>query len=445
MFMDDVGRLWFGILVCLIATLVMGFFTMCEAAAIEFNDAKLKKMAEDNAKAQKLQKLLEAPSGLMNTSVVSRGTVMVLISAFSAVYCYKPTARMLAEIFGGSHNYTAHICSFLLLTLITALIVNVFGITIPKKLAASGKVGEKFILNTLWLYRLWLGIFKPLGFICDGISKAFLRIFGVKNYGKKNAITEEEILLMVDAVGESGAIEESQAEMISNIFEFDDVEIREVMTHRTEVLALEQNQSAADAVELALDKGISRIPVFEESIDNIVGVVFVKDLLAFALEGNAKEHKVSEYTRDIYFVPESNSCKQVFKEFTDTKSQIAAVVDEYGGTAGIVTMEDLIETIVGSIQDEYDNEAEEITKLSEGVFDILGNADYEDVFEQIGMDTEENQDYETIGGFVIDLLGYIPKEGQTPAVVYKDAKFKVLSAKDNKIIKLRATVSRKAE
>lgn len=443
--MDDVGRLWLGIGVCAAVTAVTGFFSMCEYAAVEFNDAKLKKLAEENNSAKNLLKLLERPNKLRNISVISRTVMAIVVACISAVCFFTPLCRGLCRIFGISYSGIfdhggVSICAFLILLLAVSLFVSVFGSNLPKKLVASGKVGDRFILRCQGLYRLWVGFFNPLEAVNDLITKGILRIFGVKNISKTDSVTEEEILLMVDAVNETGAIEESQAEMISNIFEFDDVEISEVMTHRTEVLALKEDSSVTEAVKLALEEGVSRIPIFEENIDNITGVVFVKDLLRFVLEDKAEEHTVKEYMREILFVPESNSCREVFNEFTGQKIQIAVAVDEYGGTAGIITMEDLLETIVGNIQDEYDNEAEEVLKISDGEYEILGSADYEDAAKEIGLSIDEDEDYETMGGFVIDKLGYIPKEGETPETQFEGVKFKVLSAKDNKIVKLKATV-----
>lgn len=248
--------------------------------------------------------------------------------------------------------------------------------------------------------------------------------------------------MMVDAVNETGGIEESQAEMISNIFEFDDLEIGDVMTHRTDVIAVEINSPVKYAVELAINEGFSRIPVFEDNIDNICGVIFAKDLLKLALSENAEKMELKDFLREIKYVPESNSCGELFEYFTSQKNHIAVVVDEYGGTAGIVTMEDILESIVGNIQDEYDDEDEEIQEITPNTFDILGSADPEEVIEILGKRLPDDADYDTIGGFVTDLLGYIPDDGQTPKVSWDNIEFSVIKTKDKRIEKLRAVIKK---
>ena len=264
--------------------------------------------------------------------------------------------------------------------------------------------------------------------------RAGLRLMGVKGE-QKRALTEEEILLMVNEGGESGVIEESQAEMISNIFDFDDIEVREVMTHRTEMIAIEDNRPVTEAIKLIIDEGFSRIPVYHENNDNICGVVFAKDLLRLVLDDSGKDSPVSEFMREIMFVPESNKCGELFEQFTTERVQIAVVVDDYGGTAGIITMEDLLETIVGSIQDEYDDETEEIIKLSDGKLEVLGTAGCEEVMEALGK--EYDGDYDTIGGFVTELLGHIPEDGETAELEWKDIRFSIAEVSDKKIVRLR--------
>lgn len=265
--------------------------------------------------------------------------------------------------------------------------------------------------------------------------RAGLRLMGVRGE-QKRALTEEEILLMVNEGGESGVIEESQAEMISNIFDFDDIEVREVMTHRTEMIAIEDNRPVTEAIKLIIDEGFSRIPVYHENNDNICGVVFAKDLLRLVLDDSGKDSPVSEFMREIMFVPESNKCGELFEQFTTQRGQIAVVVDDYGGTAGIITMEDLLETIVGSIQDEYDDETEEIIKLSDGKLEVLGTAGCEEVMEALGK--EYDGDYDTIGGFVTELLGHIPEDGETAELEWENIRFSIAEVSDKKIVRLTA-------
>ena len=224
--------------------------------------------------------------------------------------------------------------------------------------------------------------------------------------------------------------------MISNIFDFDDIEVSEVMTHRTEMTAIEDSEPVTEAVKLIIDEGFSRIPVYHENNDNICGVVFAKDLLRLVLDDTDKDLPVSDFMRDVLFVPESNKCDELFEQFTTERLQFAVVVDEYGGTAGIITMEDLLETIVGSIQDEYDNETEEIQQLADGSLSALGSAGCDDVMEALGKSYDG--DYDTIGGFVTELLGHIPEDGEKAVLEWEDIVFSILEVKDKKIVRLKA-------
>jgi putative hemolysin len=191
-------------------------------------------------------------------------------------------------------------------------------------------------------------------------------------------------------------------------------------------------------VELAIESGFSRIPVYKDSIDDIQGVIYAKDLLTLVFHESAEDRTVKDFMREVIFVPESQKCGELFKELTAKKIQMAVAVDEYGGTAGVVTLENLIETIVGDIVDEFDDESEEITKISEGVFEIEGNAGYEDVMEALGKEPEEDSPFETIGAMVIELLGHIPDDGERASVKWENVKFTVTQAEDRRIGRIRA-------
>ena len=209
------------------------------------------------------------------------------------------------------------------------------------------------------------------------------------------------------------------------------------MTHRKNIVGVDVNSSLDDIVYIALEKGFSRIPVYKENIDAIVGIIIVKDLLCLVGNENKDKLKIEDFLREAVYVPESCSCSDVFKFLTNLKSGMGIVIDEYGGTAGIITLEDIIESIMGNIEDEYDEEKDMIIPRSNGAYEVSGEADPEDVLELFGYKLEEDHEYDTIAGFVTDLLGYIPEEeGEHPKVRYKDIIFKVIEVHDNCISKL---------
>ena len=449
--MDPALRTWLIISVCTALSVLIGFFTACENAAVEMTEVRLRRLlAENNKKARVLTNLLESPGRFVSANTISRSFMLASVCALSSHLCYPLIRKGLAKLFyidsaSGAGYYGITVLSFVLAVLGAVIILTVFAITIPKRLCTSGKIGERFILAVSGAYSMWIALFMPLVWLVEGISKGFLRLFGVKSTSDPDAVTEEEIMMMVDAVNETGGIEESQAEMIGNIFEFDDIEVGEAMTHRTEIVGIEENDDIKQAIRLAIDEGKSRLPVYTENMDNICGVVYVKDLLRLALENDGAFHSAKEFMREIMFVPESNKCGELFEEFTKTKNQIAVVVDEYGGTAGIITMEDLLETIVGNIQDEYDDEEEEILKHSEDIFDLLGTADFADAMEALGKDVPEDTEFDTIGGFVVDLLGHFPAQNEKASVRWEDIEFTVLEVDENRIEKLRAVKKDKAQ
>lgn len=260
--------------------------------------------------------------------------------------------------------------------------------------------------------------------------------------------TEDEVLDMVDAMaktpgeeGDDSVIEEASAQMINNIFEFNDLTAQDVMTHRTNIVGVEKNVSIDDIIYLALDMGFSRIPVYEGSIDKIIGIIIVKDLLCLVGEKDLSAFNINDFLRDVIFIPEACPCSDTFQSLTSLKSGMAVVVDEYGGTAGIVTLEDIIEAVMGNIQDEYDDEKTEIVKIGEDQYDVIGEADPEEVLQLFGVELPEEHEYETIAGFITDKLGYIPEGDEIvpPSVDYEGVHLVVLHIEDRCIIKVRVS------
>ncbi len=250
-------------------------------------------------------------------------------------------------------------------------------------------------------------------------------------------VTEDDILEMVDAGNENGTIEDTSVEMINNVFEYNDLCASDVMTHRVNITAVDINSSLDDIIYLALDRGFSRFPVYKESIDRIIGIIIVKDLLCLVGEKDLSDFCIEDYIRDAIYIPESCTCSNAFKYMTHVKTGMAVVVDEYGGTAGIVTLEDIIESVMGNIQDEYDTELTQIRKIGYEKYEISGEADPDDVLELFGYSLPEDHEYETISGFVVDILGYLPEEViNPPHADYNDIRFVITDVKYNCIERL---------
>ena len=249
--------------------------------------------------------------------------------------------------------------------------------------------------------------------------------------------------MLIDEGEERGAIEEAEKDMINNIFEFDTRDVTDVMTHRTEVSAVEITAPLQEVVQLALDTGYSRIPVYVDSIDSICGVVYAKNLLKYF--NNPGEFRMSDELRRPLYVPETTSCAALFALFKREKTQIAVVVDEYGGTYGIVTMEDLLESIVGSMEDEFDNEVALSTQVDEGVYILDGSMSVAEFEHLLGLRVPEDFDCDTLGGFVTELLGDVPgDDSPTHSVHFGGVTFTVIHTDGKKIGKIRAVMKSKA-
>lgn len=285
-------------------------------------------------------------------------------------------------------------------------------------------------------------LLAPLAALNRGLSALLKKALG----SACTDVTEDEVLDMVDALAkdeDDSTIEEDSAQMITNIFEFGSLTAGDVMTHRTSIVGVDVNTiTLDDLIHLALDMGFSRLPVYDGTIDKIVGIIIVKDLLCLIGKNDISDFSIREFLRDVPFVPEACPAKETFRSLTEMKSGLAVVVDEYGGTAGIVTLEDIIEEIMGNIEDEYDEEKSLVAKVGEGVYDVSGEADPDEVFELFGKKLPEEHEYETMAGFVTDKLGYIPEEEQMsgqepPSVEYEGLRFCVLAVEERMVTKIR--------
>ena len=255
---------------------------------------------------------------------------------------------------------------------------------------------------------------------------------------KRESSTEDEIKQLVDE--DEGELEISQREMINNIFEFDDKSAGDIMTHRTDIVAVADDKTLYEVVHAAIDAGCSRVPIFHEDLDDIRGIIYVKDLLKFIGTNIPESEGIKDYIREPLFVPESIAIKQLFTKMTESRIQLAIVVDEYGGTAGLVTLEDILEELVGDIEDEYDEEEESIRKIDDKTYLFEGVTDIEDAEEVLGITFPEG-DYDTLAGFVISRLGFLPgEEEQQACVEYENITFTVMEVDERRIESIKAEI-----
>ena len=430
----DGGSIWFYVILLIVLILVNAFFAMSEIAIISLNDAKLRRMAQSgNKKAKILANMVGQPSKFLATIQVGVTLSGLLASAVAA----DTFAEYIVLAFGGTSINPGLIrgISLVVITIILSFFTLVFGELVPKRLAMNSS--EKISFAIARPLQIIYTFEKPFVAFLSWSTNLVLKLFGVSAEQESEEVTEEEIRMMIDVGNENGSIEQADREMINNIFEFDDRTAEEIMTHRTEMTALPLTASLEECIHTAVETGYSRVPVYDEDLDDIVGILYIKDLLNLVLSSPPFEFKVENYMRQPLYVPETNRCKELFKELQEKKVQMAIVVDEYGGTAGLVTMEDLLESIVGNIQDEYDDEEEEVSQLSENVYLMDGLTQLEDVEKLFGIHFDGDGDYDTIGGYIIDELGYIPAADEHPSVTVGGITFTVINVVERRIEKIR--------
>lgn len=423
--MEPDGSQFIYVLIMVILMLLKMLCSACEFAVNEINASKLAHDAEKNKRCSGLLKLLEKPYRLAVTFLTGRAILSAFI-AFAAVMtsvCVIPDGRF--KIIGV-------ILSVLGAAIVSAAVTDIF----PRKLI--GNNAESFALKVVMPIKGLMIVLAPFSTLVYGVSVVFCAVFRVQFMSKRSVVTEEEILMMVDAGNQTGVIEQSQREMINNIFEFGGSVVSEVMTHRTDLCAVDVETKIGDVVYLAINEGYSRIPIYEDTIDSIIGILYVKDLLCLVGCEHSEDFTVRQFMRKAKYIPETCNCSDALEEMTKEKCQAAVVVDEYGGTAGMITMEDLLEEIVGNIQDEYDDEKAEILKIDEGVYTLSGDINPEDAAEVLGIELPADHNYDTMSAFIVDLLGRIPHEDETPSVVYNDVEFTVLLTEDNWVSRIKA-------
>ncbi|MCL2014005.1 MAG: hemolysin family protein [Oscillospiraceae bacterium] len=438
------------IIVCLLLTAAAFVFSYAETAVMghkEISATSLKKDGKaQNKYSKKTLKLLGEPAKFAQAMTVSwilcaAGAVALLLH-YSYALMYTPLTYVFTHLTQNlriSENHPGLAVVHYFVSIAAAVIPSIFvialGVLFPKLLA--GKNPEKAAAGILPFLRLLYAVFVPVTAAATGIASLAGRLCGIKANPKDVHVTEEKIRMLVYAA-EDEIIEGKQKEMINNVLEFDDITAGELMVHRTGIVAAPTNTSVKDIVAIATAKGYSRIPVYDEDVDNITGIICVKDLLKLIGSDIQESPALCEFIREPLFVPESTRCDDLFRLFTENKTLLAIVVDEYGGTAGLVTMEDVVESIVGKIQDEYDNEEDEIKQIDEKEYILSGVADLAECAELFGLDIDRELEYDTIGGFITDLLGRIPGAGEQPSVEYSGIRFTVLLVEERRISKVKA-------
>ena len=422
------------IIILIILIALNAFFAASEIAYISLNDAKIEKQAkEGNKKAKQIQKMLKTPSKFLATIQIGITLAGFLSSAFASDTFADILAPMLNNLIPVISIGVWRSISIIIITIILSFFTLVFGELVPKRLAMKNY--EKISFATIGIIRgisvVTAPFVKLLTWVTNGISK----IFGVGE-NEEETVTEEEIKMMIDQGEEKGTIKEEEKELINNVFELNDITVSEIMTHRKDIFAVDINISKEELIEELSQEEYrySRIPVYDETIDEIKGIIYVKDILK---NMNKKSFKVKNIIKDAYFISQNRLINEVFKELQKNKKQLAIILDEYGGTAGIVTMEDILEELVGDIYDEYDKEELEYEKIDENTYILSGSMTIFDVNKLLDAQIPDGE-YDTISGFLQDKLGRIPEDEETPIIDTPTVTYKIEESEDKRILKVKA-------
>jgi len=373
-------------------------------------------MEEDGVKGAKLVSTLIEDSNRLLTSILI-GNNIVNIAATSI------TTSLFTAMLGAQGVAIA--------TGLMTVLVLIFGEITPKTISANNP--EKASLVVAKPIKFFVTILTPIVWIFNIITKVIFKLFGVDDKGVKPFITEEELKTMVNVSHEEGLLEMEEREIINNVFEFGDMQAKEAMVQRLDIVAIDMEDSYEEIIDLFKTEKLSRMPVYEETIDDIIGILNIKDII-FLSDEEIENFDIKKYMREAFFTYEFKKITQLLEEMKKDKSQMAIVVDEYGGTAGLITIEDLVEVIVGDIEDEYDEEEDEIQVISPNEFLVDGSTKISDVNEILNIELE-SEEFDSIGGYIIGYIRHIPEENEI--IEMDNIKFNIESVDKNRIKKIR--------
>lgn len=429
---DPMIPLW-GVLIGLALIMINAWFSAARKSISEANKTKLRELAEDgNNRAKAAMPLMENAPGFKLSLRVMNVLIYML-------YCIVCMICLGAPLFGKLNllwesETLSFIVAFIIVLFVSLIFLMALGEMLPRRIAMQH--AEGVVMTTAGSVKVLNVLLKPVTVCIAGIAILFLKMFRQRADLNDNEYSEEDIVEMLEAGQESGELKEEGKKMITGVFAFDDILAYEIMTPRTDVFAIDINDDPQEYIDELMRLKYSRIPVYEDDSDNIIGILNIKDYLIQAREQGFDNVDIRSILRNPYFVPETKNIDSLFFELQKTKQQIAILIDEYGGFCGIVTMEDIIEEVMGDIDDEYDEEEQELTKIGDNLYLIEGSMYLDDINEELGTNLE-SEDSETIGGLIIDMFGEIPDDDDLGKEVFLDnLVFTINSVKDRRIEKV---------
>ena len=409
------------LLIISLLVLCYSFFSASETAFSSLNKIKIKALANTgNRRAEQTYELTENFSKLLTTILIGNTIVNVVSASLATVF--------FTNILGGSGVTVSSI--------VMTLVIMIIGEIIPKNVAKF--IPEKFAMACTPILRFLVWIFTPLTFIFNYLEKIIAGFYG----GENDAYSTDEFITMVEEANEDGDIEDHEADLITNALEFNDLDVGEILTPRIDVIAVDIEDYTIEEIELKYrDSGFSRLPVYKETIDNIIGVLIEKDFYYHLFY--EKSVDIKDVLKKVIFTSPQVKISSLLKQFQTSKTHMAVVVDEYGGTEGIITMEDILEELVGEIYDEHDEVIEYYKKLDDNTYLVKAEVDYEDMFEHFGIENDEDYEFNTTSAWVIDMLDKIPDKGDS--FDFKNMHIEVTDADNKKVNEIKVSLKNDKE
>ena len=426
------------IILIFVLVIINAFFAASEMAIVSLNKTKINILAEEgNKNAKLLKKVLNDPNNFLSTIQVGITFAGFFASASAATSLSVGFASVLKNL----NIPYAESVALLITTLIISYFTLVLGELVPKRIALQNS--EKIAMAAIKIIVFFSKLTKPFVWLLSFSTNLILKILGLDKEGMEEEISREEIRSLIEIGEENGAINSSEREMIDGIIEFDDTTAKKIMTPRTETFLLDVNENIRDCIKEILDENFSRIPVYEGEIDNIVGILHMKDLFANIVAKGIDNVKIKDLIKEPSFFIETKNIDDLFKELKEKKAYIAILIDEYGGFSGIVTMEDIIEEVMGEILDEYDDRLD-IEKIDDDNYIVSGLMALADINSYLDLDLE-SEFADTIAGLFIEKLGEIPASTNNCEIKINNITMKLLKLDDKRIDKIHIILNREAE
>ena len=435
----DGNSILFQLLFLAFLTLVNAFFAGAEMAVVSVNKNRIKVLADEGSKrAALLQTLFEDSTKFLSTIQVAITLAGFFSSASAATGISQVLGGWIAQ-FGIPYSNTIAV---VVVTIILSYFTLVFGELVPKRIALQK--AEAFSLFVVQPIYIISKILSPFIKLLSLSTNGFLHLIGMKTENLEEAVSEEEIKKMLETGSENGVFNEIEKEMINSIFSFDDKTAKDVMVPRREVFAIDIEEPLEKILDEILETRHSGIPVYEEQIDNIIGILQVKDVMIEARKKSFEEVDIRALLKEAFFVPDGKSTDELFREMQKTKNRMAVLIDEYGGVSGILTVEDLVEEVMGEITDEHEEEVVELQKIGEKEYLLDGSILIEELNEKLNLKLE-TENYDTLSGYLIEELGYIPKDSGQCELDADGVHFKILEVKEKRIRKVWMKIPEQAE